>query len=80
MDLQSWFYALGIVYLVVWIVLMLACLTAVVYIVIFFKNAPKKVEEIVENVIEERKKSLIGMAGLAAFTLVASRLKGIFKK
>lgn len=79
MDLQSWFYTLAIINMALWIIFLLVGISVFIGVYVMIKNAPKKMEEAVSRIIEENKGSIMGMAGMAVVSLIAARLKNMFK-
>jgi len=80
MDLQSWFYLLAIVNMVLWIVFLIVAISVFIGVYVMIKNAPKKMEEAVARIIEENKGSLMGMAGMAVVSVIAAKMKSMFKR
>jgi hypothetical protein len=80
MDLQTIFYVLAIVVMITWLIFLIM-LTAVVWTLYSgIKNAPKRIEEAVTNIIETNKSSLVGMAGVTLGSFILGRMKSWFKK
>lgn len=77
MDLQTAFYITGIIFMAGWIIIMILIAAFIITVQQTVKKAPEKIQEIVSNLIEEHKSSLIGMAGM---TIVPFILKGLKKK
>ena len=80
MDLQSWFFTIAIVYMVLLIIFVLFGITVLFQVYWTIKNAPKIAEETVSRIFEENKGGLIGMAGMAVLSLVVAKMKSMFKK
>lgn len=80
MDLQSWFYLLAVISMSLWIVFLIVAISVFIGVYVMIKNAPKKMEEAVSRIIEENKGSLMGMAGMAIVSLLAARLRSMFRK
>ncbi|MBP9691548.1 hypothetical protein KBD81_05725 [Candidatus Woesebacteria bacterium] len=80
MDLQSWFYTVGIVYMTLMVILMILGIIVFLQIIFFIRNAPKRVEETVSRIIDENKGSLMGMAAMGVLSIIATKMKDMFKK
>lgn len=80
MDLQSLFYIVAIVCMILWIVILILLAIILWTIQNFVKNAPKKMEEAVTSIINKNKSGLAGMAGMAIMSFIASKAKRWFSK
>ncbi len=70
----------AIIYMTLFIIFMIVGIVVFIKVYNTVKNAPRRVEETVTRIIDENKGQLMGMAGMAVVSLVAARLKGMFKR
>lgn len=75
MDLQSWFYIIGIIYMVVFIVLMIIIAVAFFLIIRVIKKAPENAASFIENIVGSRKNQFISMAVASIASFIFSKLK-----
>jgi len=80
MDIQSLFYTVGILYMALWIVFFVLGITVLLQVMSLIKNAPRKIEERISQILEEKKGSLLGMAAMAIVPFFISKLKNRFMK
>lgn len=80
MDLQSTFYVIAIIVMIVWLIILILFGAVLWTLYNGIKNAPKHIEETVTNIIETNKSSLMGMAGMTLGSFLLGRLKGWMSK
>lgn len=80
MDLQSVFYVIAIVVMLLWLVILIMFAMVLWTFYDGIKNAPKRIEETVTNIIENNKSGLMGMVGVTVGSFLLSRMKDFFRK
>ncbi len=80
MALQNTFYIVGIIYMSLLSILILMGVIIFFQVIFFIRNAPRKVEESVSRIIDENKGSLMGMAAMGVVSLIATKMKDMFRK
>ncbi len=80
MDIQSIFYIIAIIVMLTWLVVLFLFATVLWTLYTGIKNAPKKIEETVSNIIENNKSGLMGMVGVTLGSFLLSRIKNWMNK
>ncbi|HRN70386.1 MAG TPA: hypothetical protein PLS49_04315 [Candidatus Woesebacteria bacterium] len=80
MDLQSIFYVIAIAVMLSWLIVLILLGMVLWSIYDVVKNAPKKIEETVSNIIQTNKSSLLGMVGVTIGPFLFSQIKNWFRK
>jgi uncharacterized membrane protein len=84
MELQSVFYIVAIIFMIMWVVaLTLACVVLwELYTVI--KNAPQRIQAAIDSkiteVVENAKSGIMGTLGVSAASFFLNKVKRIFSK
>jgi hypothetical protein len=80
MDIQTIFYIVAIIVMLTWFVVLFLFATILWTLYTGIKNAPKKIEEAVSNIIENNKSGLMGMVGVTLGSFLLSRIKSWMSK
>src|SRR3989344_8287562 len=79
-DFQSLFYALGSLFLIIWIFVLLLFAVILWKTYTFIKKAPEEIKEKIMNMIPGHKKEVAGLIGLGLSTVVLNKIEGVFRK
>ena len=87
MDVQSLFYTLGSIFLVLGIVVMISLLVLIFTAIAFFKKTQQHIEDVrsevigkVSSFVDSRRAAIAGNIGMGIFTFVINRVRDAFQK
>ncbi len=80
MDIQSIFYIVAIIVMLTWLVVLVLFAAILWTLYNGIKNAPKRIEETVSNIIENNKSGLMGMVGVTLGSFLLARIKSWMNK
>ena len=80
MDLLTWVYIVAIIYMILWIGFLLVGIALLWKMYDTVRHAPQKVQQMVSMIIGRNKGELLGMAGMAVVSMIAAKMKGMFRK
>lgn len=80
MDLQSIFYVIAIAVMLSWLIVLILVGMVLWTLYTGIKNAPKRIEEAVTNIIENNKSGLMGMVGVTLGSFLLAQFKNWFRK